>query len=89
MDKNGKSLCFEAYTNIEDLRAEVELHLADRNEQVPILLTDDTQPFRITLSHFTSSASAWKEVKEVCFLFRKKYINDKITVVIENLRLEE
>lgn len=88
LDKNGKSLCFEAYADIEDLRAEVELHLADRNEQVPILLTDDTQSFRIPLSHFTSSVDAWKEVKEVCFLFWKKYINNKTTVVIENLRLE-
>lgn len=89
MNKNGKSLCFEAYANIQNIRAEVELHLADRNEQVPILLTDDTQSFHITLSQFTSSVCAWKEVKEVCFLFRKKYINDKTTVVIENLRLEE
>lgn len=88
MDKNGKSLCFEAHADIEDLRTEVELHLADRNEQVPILLTDDTQSFRIPLSHFTSSVDAWKEVKEVCFLFWKKYINNRTTVVIENLRLE-
>ncbi len=89
MDKNKKSLCFEAYANIQELRVEVELHLADREEQVPIVLTGGAQSFCITLSHFTSSTCAWKEVKEVCFLFRKEYINDKTTVVIENLRLED
>lgn len=88
MDKNGKSLCFEAYADIEDLRAEVELHLADRNEQVPVSIADDTLSFSIPLSRFTSSVGAWKEVKEICFLFRKKHINEKVTVVIKNLRLE-
>lgn len=88
MDKNSKTLCFDAYSDVESLRIEVELHLAGRNEQVPVLLTDDTQSFRIPLSHFTSSDGAWKEVKEVCFLFRKRHIKEKTTIVIENLRME-
>lgn len=88
MDRNSKSLCFEAYSDIEDLRAEVELHLADRNEQVLVSIADDTLSFRIPLSRFTSSVGAWKKVKEICFLFHKKHINEKVTVVIEDLRLE-
>lgn len=88
LDKFGKLLCFEAYADVEDIRVEVELHLADRNELVQISLNDDTQSFRIPLVHFTSSVGAWKEVKEVCMLFRKKYIKEKTTIIIENLRLE-
>ena len=88
LDKYSKLLCFEAYGDIEDLRVEVELHLADRNEQVQISINDDTQSFRIPLVHFTSSVDAWREVKEVCLLFRKKYLKEKATIVIENLRLE-
>lgn len=88
MEKSSKSLCFEAYADIKDLRAEVELHLADRNEQIPVLIADDTLSFRIPLSCFTSSVGAWKEVKEICFLFRKKHTNKRVTVVINNLRLE-
>lgn len=88
LDKKGTLLCFDAYADIENLRAEVELHLADRNEQIPILITDDTTSFRIPLSHFTSSVNAWKEVKEVCVLFRKKYIGEKVKIVIEKLHLD-
>lgn len=89
MFKNGSVLCFEAYTESEYLRAEVELHLADRNEQVQISLTDDVQSFCIPLSRFTAAVSAWKEVKEICFLFRKKYTREKTTIIINDLRLEE
>ena len=88
LHKNSISLCFNAYSDIEDLHAEVELHLADRNKQVPVSITDDTLEFRIPLSRFTSSIGAWKEVREIGFLFRKEYIHEKVTVVIENLRLE-
>lgn len=88
LDKKGTSLCFDAYADVENLRAEVELHMADRNEQIPITLTDDTTSFRIPLSHFTSSLGAWKEVKEVCVLFRKKYIGEKVKIVIEKLHLD-
>ena len=77
-----KLLCFEAYADVEDIRVEVELHLADRNELVQISLNDDTQSYRIPLVHFTSSVGAWKEVKEVCMLFRKKYIKEKTTIII-------
>lgn len=88
LDKKGTLLCFDAYADIENLRAEVELHMADRNEQIPILITDDTTSFRIPLSHFSSSVGAWKEVKEVCVLFRKKYIGEKVKIVIEKLHLD-
>ena len=86
--KDGKSLSFEVYSDSETFQAEVEIHFSDHNESVTILITDDTQTCRIPLSQFDASEEDWKTVKELCFLFRKKHIDHRTTVVIENIRLE-
>lgn len=86
--KNRKILCFEVYSDSEPFQSEVELHFSDYNKRIPVLVTDDMQTIRIPLSQFDSSQHDWKTVKEVSFLFRKKHIDHRTTVVIENLRLE-
>lgn len=88
LDIKQKKLCFDIHSNIDCVRSEVEIHLSDRDEPVPIFITDDAQSFSIPLEHFSSSMQAWKKVSEVCFLFRKKYISNIITITIENLHLE-
>lgn len=85
---NGKLLCFDAYSDSETFQAEIELHFSDHNEIIPLLITDDMQTYRLSLAQFDASADDWKAVKEVCFLFRKKHVDYKTTVYIENLRLE-
>lgn len=86
--ESGKTLCFEIYSDAEPFQSEVELHFADHNESTHILITDDTQTCRIPLSMFDAMDDDWKTVKEVCILFRKKHVDHRITVVVENLRLE-
>lgn len=86
--KDGKSLCFEVYSDSETFQAEVEIHFPDHNEAVTLLVADDTQTCRIPLSQFDASDEDWKTVKEICFLFRKKHIDHRTTVVIENIRIE-
>lgn len=85
---SGKSLCFEAYGDCEPFQAELELHLSDRNKSIPLLITDDTQTYRIPLSQFTTSRTAWDSIKELCILFRRRHVDHPITFHIENLRLE-
>jgi len=86
--ESGKTLCFEIYSDAETFQSEVELHFADHNESAHILVTDDSQTCRIPLSMFDAMDDDWNTVKEVCVLFRKKHVDHRITVVIENLRLE-
>lgn len=86
---NGKSLCFEAYCDSEPIQVELELHMSDRNKSLPLLITDDTQKYRVPLTQFTASANAWSNIKELCILFRKKHIDYPVTFHIENLRLEK
>lgn len=86
--ESGKILCFEIYSDAEPFQSEVELHFADHNESTHIMITDDTKTCRIPLSMFDSMGDDWEIVKEVCFLFRKKHVDHRITVVVENLRLE-
>lgn len=85
---DGKVLSFEVYSDAETFQAEVELHFIDHNESVTFLIADDTQTCRIPLSQFNASDADWKIVKELCFLFRKKHVDHRTTVVIENIRLE-
>ena len=86
---SGKNLCFEVYCDSEPVQAEIELHMADRNKSVPLLITDDIRTYRIPLAQFTTSKGAWDNIKELCFLFRKKHIGHPITFYIKNLRLEK
>ena len=86
--ENGKMLCFEIYSDSETFQAELELHFPDHNESIPFLVTDDTQVYRFPLSQFDASESDWQLVSEISFLFRKKHVDHRTTVVIENLRLE-
>lgn len=86
---SGKSLCFEAYGDCEPFQAELELHMSDRNKSIPLLITDDTQTYRIPLSQFTTSIAAWDSIKELCILFRRKHVDHPIAFSIENLRLEK
>lgn len=86
--KDDKMLCFDIYADTENVNADVEVHLAGRNIQVSIGITNQVQAFSIPLSRFTKAVETWKETKEICFLFRKKHIRDKVTVTIENLRVE-
>lgn len=86
---SGKTLCFEAYCDCEPFQAELELHMSDRNKSIPLLITDDTQTYRIPLSQFTTSVAAWDNIKELCILFRKKHVDHPITFHIENLHLEK
>lgn len=84
-----KLLCFDIYANVPTVQAQVEAQLAQgRNITTPILITDDIQSYRIPLSQFTTSPTAWQNVSRVCFLFFNEHISGKTTVVIKNLRLE-
>ena len=86
---SGKNLCFEVYCDSEPVQAEIELHMADRNKSVPLLITDDIQTCRIPLAQFATSKGAWENIKELCFLFREQHIEHPITVFVKNLRLEK
>ena len=85
---SGKNLCFEVYCDCEPVQAEIELHMADRNKSAPLLITDDIQTCRIPLAQFSTSNGAWENIKELCFLFRKKHIDHPSTIHIQNIRLE-
>lgn len=90
--EEGKSICFEIRSNKrffkKSFQAEVELHFPEHNEIVPFTVTNDSQSYRIPLSLFDASAKDWENVKELCFLFRKKPTGRRARVVIEHLRLE-
>ena len=87
--ESGKTLCFEAYCDCEPFPAELELHMSDRNKSIPILITDVNQTYRIPLSQFTSSVTAWDCIKELCVLFKRKHVDHPIAFHIDNLRLEK
>lgn len=71
------------------LIAEVEVQYVDMPSRRHRIIVDaDNHTYRIPLAQFTTATRAWENVKEVCFLFRKKYIDRKTTVVIENIHLE-
>lgn len=86
--KGNKHLCFDVYADSEKINAEVEVHLLGRNIQVPIIMTNCAQTYKIPLAQFTKTVETWTETKEICFLFRKKHIRNKVTIFIENLRIE-
>ena len=86
--ENGKVLCFEIYSDSETFQAEIELQFLNHSERIPFLINNDIQTCRIPLSQFDASKDDWKLVKECCFLFRKKHVDHRTTVVMENLRLE-
>lgn len=87
--ESGKTLRFEAYCDCEPFQAELELHMSDRNKSIPILITDDKQTYRIPLSQFTSSMTAWDSIKELCVLVKRKHVDHSIALYIDNLRLEK
>lgn len=87
--ESGKTLCFEAYCDCEPFQAELELHMSDRNKTIPILITDDNQTYRIPLSQFSSSMTAWDSIKELCVLFKRKHVDHPVAFHIDNLRLEK
>lgn len=87
--KNKALLCFDICSDGNTYPAEVEMHLArGRNISSPIMVTNRKVSYRIPLSQFTESESAWCDTSEICFLFRKNNMNIQSKVVIENLRLE-
>lgn len=83
-----ESICFDIYSNNETFHAELELKLNGVNRTYDILVYEDTHTYRIPLNQFDTLVSRWSDVKEVCFLFRRKNIDCRTKVVIENLRLE-
>lgn len=85
----NKQLCFRISSDLEVLIAEVEVQYVDMPSRRHRIIVDaDNHTYRIPLAQFTTATRAWENVKEVCFLFRKKYIDRKTTVVIENIHLE-
>lgn len=87
--EKDKLLCFDIFTSTPSVQAQVEIHLAKgRNISTPILITDDIQSYRIPLSQFTTFSTAWQDVGRICFLFCREHVSEKVTIVIENLRLE-
>ena len=86
--KCGKQICFEIYSDVKRFQAEIEIHYAVHNESFSFLVSEDVQRYCISPKQFTTYIDDWKMVKEVCFLFRRKELTQKATIVIENLRLE-
>lgn len=84
-----KQLCFHMFSDLDILIVEVEVQYVDvPSRRHQIIVDADNHTYRIPLTQFTMATCAWENVKEVCFLFRKRYISQKTTVVIENLHLE-
>lgn len=83
----NKRICFDIYADSQTFPVEIEVHFANRNVAFSILVDNDANSYDIPLTQFTTSISDWKQVKEVSFLFRRKNVGYKTTIVIENLRL--
>lgn len=87
--RENKQICFSISSDQEVLIAEVEVQYVDMPSRRHRIIVDaDNHTYRIPLAQFTTATRAWENVKEVCFLFRKRYIDQKTTVVIEDLHLE-
>lgn len=87
--KGKQLLCFEIYADALNVQGEIEMHLTKgRNIRTPIIVTGNILSYRIPLTQFTASESAWSDVTQVCFLFSDETIKSRTKIVIENLRLE-
>ena len=85
---NKRNLCFEAYVEEGSVCADVELKIDNIDRSYEIFLSDDEKSFMIPLAQFCEELSLWCNVTEIKFLFHRKKIIPKCTVVIKNLRIE-
>ena len=66
---------------------DVEIHFRDRNKSFRISLVDNKREFYIPLKQFEDYQGAWKEVKEVCFVFNRKDTEKNLHVEIEGIEI--
>lgn len=80
-------LCFEARAVPGPVQAEVEVRLRGGDFPYPVLIPEEGKTFEIPLSQI-ASAQAWSEVQEIHLLFRRRAVEARTAVTVENLRLE-
>lgn len=84
----GKQFCFDMSSSSAAIHAEMEVNVGGTNKKCDIYVSEYPKSYRIPLSQFSSSATAWGNTTEVKFLFHRKDIASPIEITIENLRLE-
>lgn len=88
----GARICFEAYfiaDCVKELHLEIELHMnRGNNPRYALSLTNDTRPFEIPFTAFSSAEQMWLFVSEICFLFDRRDVSVPTQIIIENLQIK-